>query len=312
MKKLLILAVSGGLLLAACSPGGGAAAATVDGTDITVGEVEDLIFSDSGTITKEQFAEFLSFRIQWNILERAASADFGFAATEQEIEDEAQRIFEAVPDKPEGQTMEEFLEERSVTEEFLNNLARQGLTDLFLRDAFAEDAPDPAAEEIDAARNEARATVTQVCASHILVGTSDEAQDVRDRLDSGEEFGVIAQEVSTDTGSGANNGVLPCTVASDYVPTFRDAVMVAPVGEVYEETVESNFGFHIVMVTDRQDPADGDLPDDSQLTETIKNQWVADELLAWFNDVMASAVVTVDPEYGTWQPNPPTVIPPQG
>ncbi len=315
MKKLSSIVVVGALILAACGSGSSAVAATVDGTEITVGQVEDLIFTDSGSIEKAQFAQFLAFQIQWAILADAVEADYGFAPSDEEVMDEADSLFEAVPDRPEDQTREEFLQERGITELFLQNIGRQALTDVFIREQLEADAPEPTDEELENARNAARASVTTVCASHILVGTADEAQDVRDRLDSGEEFGVIAQEVSTDTGSGANNGILPCTTADTYVPEFRDAVMVAPVGEIYSETVESTFGFHVITVTDRQDPNDGDLPEDQILIDDIKAQWVATELRTWFDGVMVAADVTVDPEYGTWEPistSGPTIIPPQG
>lgn len=315
MKKLLSLVVAGGLILAACSPGGGGVAATVDGTDITVGEVEDLIYVESGTIPRERFAEFLSFSIQWDILAAAAEADYGFAPTEEEVTAEADNIFEMVPDKPEGQTREEFLQERGVTEEFLLNIGRQGLTDVFVRGELEAQAPDPTEEELAEAQNAARASLTEVCVSHILVGTEDEAQDVQGRLESGEEFGELASEVSTDPSAAENGGVLPCTSADQYVVAFRDAVLVAPVGEVYPDIVESNFGFHLVLVTDRQDANEEDLPDDAVLIEGFKDGWVGEELLAWFNGIMAAATVTVDPEYGIWSPsgqNGPTIIPPQG
>ena len=41
----------------------------------------------------------------------------------------------------------------------------------------------------------------EVCASHILVNTKDEADAVEDRLASGEDFGAVAQDVSIDSGS---------------------------------------------------------------------------------------------------------------
>ena len=315
MKKLSSIVILGALILAACGPGSGSVAATVDGSEITVGQVEDLIYVESGAVPKEQFAQFLAFQIQWEILANAVEAEYSFAPSEQEVLDEADNLYEQVPDKPEGQTREEFLQERSITELFLQNIGRQALTDVHIREELEEDAPEPTAEELEEARTVARASLTQVCASHILVDTAEEATEVRQRLDSGEEFGVIAQEVSTDVGSGANNGILQCTTADQYVPAFRDAVLVAPVGEVYEETVESTFGFHIITVTDRQDANDGDLPTDELLIDDFKTQWVATELRTWFDGIMVAATVTVDPEFGTWEPigpNGPTIVPPQG
>lgn len=312
MKKLLALFVFGGLLLAACSPAGGATAANVDGTDITVGQINDLIYVESGSVPKERFAEFLGYQIQWDILGSAVESEYGFVPSEEDVLAEADNIYESVPDKPADGTREEFLQNAGVTELFLQNIARQGLTDIFIREALTADAPEPAGEELNEARVVARASATQVCASHILVETEAEAQDAIDRLAAGEEFGELALEMSTDPTVSDNNGVLPCTTADTYVPAFRDAILIAPVGDVYEEVIESSFGFHAVLVTDRQDANEDDLPDDTALAAVINSQWVADELVAWFTSIMEAATVTVDPEFGTWSPNPPTVTPPQG
>ena len=71
MKKLLPVIVLSALVLAACSPGAGAVVATVNGSDITVSDVERLIETEESTIPKDQFAQFLGFQIQWGIIEEA-------------------------------------------------------------------------------------------------------------------------------------------------------------------------------------------------------------------------------------------------
>jgi parvulin-like peptidyl-prolyl isomerase len=88
--------------------------------------------------------------------------------------------------------------------------------------------------------------------------------------------------------------------------------MVAPIGEIYEEAVESEFGFHVIMVTDRQDPAAEDFPTDEELADSVRDLAVLEELEDWFLGAMEGADVTVEEEYGTWQPNPPTVVAPVG
>lgn len=296
------------VLIAACGGGSGAVAATVDGTDITVGEVESLINTDDATVTKEQFAQFLSYEIQWAVIFEAAEVDYGITVSDEEIEAEATEIYESAA--AEGESREDFLAARGVTEEFLSNIAHQSVIDQELRDILREDVPEPTEEEIEEARAEVARGLISVCVSHILVDTEAEAQEVLARLDAGEDFGALAVELSTDTGSGANNGVLPCSQPDSYVPEFAEASLVAPTGEVYEEIVETQYGFHVMMVTDRQEPTEADLPADDVLTEQITEQKVVAELETWFLGVIGEAEVEVDPEYGTWQANPPMVIPP--
>lgn len=307
MKKLLTLVVAGAMLLAACGSGGGVAA-TVNGTDVTVSDVEALIESEGATIPTEQFAQYLTAAIQFNIFFDAAEADFGVTATDDEIETEAQRLIDELA--TEGETREDFLSTRGVTEDFLSQIAKQSVIDTAMRESLAAEAADPTQEEIDAERALAAAALTSACVSHILVDTEEEATDVMTRLGEGEDFGAIATEVSTDTGSAANNGELPCGSPDGYVEPFRLAVLDATVGEIYPTPVESQFGYHIILVTEFTEPAEADLPTDDELAENVRQAAIAGEVQEWFNGVMESAEVTVTEEYGTWQALPPAVIPP--
>lgn len=308
MKKLFSLVAAGAVLLAACGSGSGNVAATVNGTDVTVGDVNAMIHSDGATVPVEQFAQYLTAAIQFNIFFDAAEADFGVSATEEEIEAEAQRLFDELA--TEGETREDFLSSRGVTEDFLAKIAEQSAVDVAMREALAAEAADPTQEEIDAERAVAAAALTNACVSHILVATEEEAADVMTRLEAGEDFGAIATEVSTDTGSAANNGELPCGSPDGYVEPFRLAVLDATVGEVYATPVESQFGFHIILVTELTEPAEADLPTDEELADNVRQAAVAAEVQTWFNEIMESAEVTVSEEFGTWQALPPSVIPP--
>ena len=310
MKKLLLIAVVSGLIVSSCGRPGDALAATVDGEEITVADVEALISSEGEAVTKEQFAQFLSFHIQWNIIMDAAEEDYGLTYSEEEVTAEADSIAEEFITG--DQSREDFLAERGITEEFLRNIAAQGLLEVDVREELADDVDDPTSDEIDGARNLARADLTNACVSHILVADEDAATDAFDRVQEGEDFGEVAAEVSEDTGSAANEGVLPCAAPSGYVEPFRDAVLDATVGEIYPELVQSQFGYHIILVTDREDPAEEDLPTDEELSEGLRANSVTAALEEWFLGAMAEADVTVEEEYGTWQANPPSVVPPIG
>lgn len=89
------------------------------------------------------------------------------------------------------------------------------------------------------------------CVSHILVATEDEAEEVLAELRDGADFPTLAQERSIDTGSGAQGGVLQCTLLStfetQYVPPFVEASIDAEIG-VPSEPIESQFGFHVIRV----------------------------------------------------------------
>lgn len=309
MKKPLLISLAVALLLAACGGASGATAATVDEATITVGEVESLMDIEESTIPKDQFATFLGFEIQWEIITTSSSEQWDIEISEDEITAEADRIYESVA--AEGESREDFLASRGVTEEFLVNIAHQALLDQAIRVELEDEIDPPSQEDIDAEMDSAVASLTEVCVSHILVSSEEEAREVLGRLDGGEEFGELATEVSQDTASAENNGILPCGPAGQYAPEFRDAALVAPIGEVYDEIVQTQFGFHVMKVTDRQEPDPDSLPSEEELVENLRADLVALELNAWFLDEVAAADVTVEERYGTWQALPePTVIPP--
>lgn len=303
MKKLLSLVVFGAIVLAACGGGSGSVAATVDGTEVTVADIEALIDSEESTLPVDQFSQYLAFEIQWNILFNAAAEDFDVSVPDDEVEAEANRLYEQLAGE---ESREEFLSSRGITEEFLSKIAEQGLIDVAIREQLVAEVPEPTQEEIDARREENAASFVEACVSHILVETEEEANEVLTRLEQGEEFGELATELSTDPGSAANNGILPCGTPDGYVEPFRDAVLDAPLGEVYPTPVQSEFGYHVILVTDRTEPSDAEVAD------IIRQDAVLVDLQAWFNGIMEEAEVTVNEDYGTWQPVPPAVNPPTG
>ena len=310
MKKLLSHFAFGAVLLVGCGGGTGSTsvAATVDDTEITVGDVESLIDSGGATVAVDQFAQYLAFAIQWNILFAAAEADYDVTVSEEDVTAEADRLFNELGSGDE--TRADFLSSRGVTEGFLVKIAEQSLIDQRIREILVDEAAAPTPEEVDQARADAAVSLTEACVSHILVETEEEATEVMSRLENGEEFADLATELSTDTGSAASGGELGCSTPADYVESFKEAVLDAPVGDVYPEPVESQFGYHVIVVTERTEPAGEDLPTDEELMASVIEGAVVGDVEEWFFSSMEAAEVTVAEEYGTWTPVPPSVTPP--
>jgi parvulin-like peptidyl-prolyl isomerase len=95
-------------------------------------------------------------------------------------------------------------------------------------------------------------TKTLVHAAHILVDTQEEAIQVLERLTAGEPFEVVSAEVSRDSSNAYKGGDLGWFGRGAMVEPFEEAAFSLPVGEI-SGPVQSDFGWHIIKVYDRQD-----------------------------------------------------------
>lgn len=93
---------------------------------------------------------------------------------------------------------------------------------------------------------------TQIQASHILVADEKTAKEVEKKLKDGGDFAELAKEYSTDKGTATKGGKLGYFSVGKMVPEFTDAAYSLEVGEV-SEPVKSQFGYHIIKVTDKRD-----------------------------------------------------------
>ena len=88
----------------------------------------------------------------------------------------------------------------------------------------------------------------KVRASHILVETLEEAQNLKAEIDNGADFGELAAQYSKCP-SGRNGGDLRYFGKGMMVKPFEDAAFSLAKGEV-SEPVETQFGWHLIYVTD--------------------------------------------------------------
>ncbi|WP_117237199.1 peptidylprolyl isomerase [Thermus sediminis] len=87
---------------------------------------------------------------------------------------------------------------------------------------------------------------TLYCARHILLPTLEEAEAALARLNGGEAFAKVAQEVSQDPGSKEAGGDLGCEPEGTYIPAFERALLLRP-GQV-SAPVKTEYGFHLILL----------------------------------------------------------------
>ncbi len=107
----------------------------------------------------------------------------------------------------------------------------------------------------DMVENPERVDVIQ--ARHILVEDEETARDLIQQLDNGADFAALAEEYSKDTGSAAEGGELGYfavtgQTTSKMVDSFTEAAKALEVGEYSPEPVASDYGYHIILVEDKQ------------------------------------------------------------
>lgn len=297
MKRYLITAVAAALLVASCSAGGDAAA-TVNGVAIETATVESLVRSEE-PLDASQIREVLTAIIQWAAIVDAARDEFDITFTDAEISDYSDGI---VADT--GATREEYLDNQKVSEDGFLLYAEQLMIGEKMVEIMQGRVTPPTDEEAQQLLIDDPASWTIVCASHILVGTEEEANAVLGRLDSGEDFGALATELSTDTQSGLSGGDLGCTAPASYVTEFADTTLDAEIGAV-AGPVETTYGFHLIRVDSRTEATLDELK--QGLTDMETSNLISD----WYLTAVTDADITVNAEYGTWETDPiPTIVAP--
>lgn len=98
--------------------------------------------------------------------------------------------------------------------------------------------------------------VDVIKARHILVDTEEKAKEIIEKLNAGEDFAALAQEYSQD-GSAADGGQLGYfavngVTTSKMVDEFTKGAQALEIGAYSTEPVQSQFGYHIILVEDKQ------------------------------------------------------------
>ena len=93
--------------------------------------------------------------------------------------------------------------------------------------------------------------MAKATARHILVETEEVCQDLKNSIEGGKDFAAVAAEVSSCP-SGKEGGDLGSFSPGMMVKEFDDVVFSADLNKV-QGPVKTQFGFHLIEVTSRDD-----------------------------------------------------------
>ena len=227
--------------------------ARVNGEEIRRSDVRNSVEQLPASYRQQAAAQFdamfpllLQRTIDFKLLGSAAR-DAGMADDE-EVKRRLKNIEEAV-------MREVFLEKRvvdSITEEMLQERYQ----------AYLKDNPPQA----------------EIRARHILVEEKAAAQSLIDKLDEGADFVQLAKDNSIGP-SASQGGDLNYFSKEQMVPEFAEAAFALESGSYTAEPVQTQFGWHVILVVDRRDgaaPAFEQL--EQQLLEELSQEALRDVL----------------------------------
>jgi len=87
--------------------------------------------------------------------------------------------------------------------------------------------------------------VNKIKCSHILVKKQSEAIEILDKIKTGEKFGKMARQFSTDSGSAKRDGSLGYFGRGKMVKEFENAAFALQAGQI-SEPIKTQYGYHII------------------------------------------------------------------
>ena len=139
----------------------------------------------------------------------------------------------------------------------------------------------------------------QVWARHILVETEEEAQNVIDLLNAGEDWNALAAEYSTDETNKNNGGDLGWFSASTMVAPFADAAFALEESGQISAPVQTDFGWHIIQLVGKRQ---------AQMSETAFQQEKATVFADWLAEQRnAREDIVIHEDWAKYVPSTPAL-----
>ncbi len=263
-----------------------AAAVLIVALSLNNGEVVAKIGEEE--ISKDQFYD--------RLLEMYGSQVLDSMITEKIVELEAKKAKISVTDEDVQKELDKMIEQVGGEEMFNFQLAYSGYTMDQMKEELKnyltivkilEPKIEITDEEINSYFEENKdrfAQEEEVQASHILVDDEETANKVKKLLDDGGDFAALAKEYSKD-GSAQSGGDLGYFTKGEMVQEFEDAAFSMEIGQV-SEPVKSEYGYHIIKVTDKKEAQEATLENSKdEIKDILRNQKVNELYPTWITEM---------------------------
>jgi parvulin-like peptidyl-prolyl isomerase len=299
--------------LTACGNATEPLAASVDGREIPMADVTDALErfemtgqfdqlvqqSDPGTARRQFEQAYLGQQIRSLVLAPRADA-LDIEVTQSDVDDRIEQIKASFPSEKEFNTA---LKDQGLSTGDLSDLVRDQLVEERRRAEVTSDT-GPTSEEVERYYRDNEESFQETEVSHILVDKSPLARRLSEQLQAAPDarradlFARLARQHSTDPSAG-EGGRLGWVAPGQLVEPFEAAMSDLRIGEI-SGPVPTNFGIHIIRVTDRRiqplEDVRGQITQQlaGTASESVWNDWVA--------DAYRRASVEVNPRYGELDP----------
>ena len=172
-----------------------------------------------------------------------------------------------------------FLRDRELQNAYLSDTIEPSITEALLRERYDQEVGGvPPVEEVRA--------------RHILLETEEDARAVIGELQEGADFAELARARSTGP-SAATGGDLGYFGPGQMVPAFDAAARALAVGEFTTDPVQTQFGFHVILVEDKRalEP-----PAFEQVREQVREVVTRERYIETLREARSEAEIVIEDE----------------
>ena len=145
--------------------------------------------------------------------------------------------------------------------------------------------------------------ITKTKVRHILIKTNELIDDeeakkrllaFKEKIANGDDFATLARANSDDKGSALKGGSLDWVSPGDLVKPFEDAMGKLEINQV-SDPVQSQFGWHLIQVTDRQNKDNSAEHKKNLVRDAIRKRKIEEETELWMRKLRDEAYVEIFP-----------------